>query len=286
MSSKQSQVWLVTGASSGFGRSVAVHVLKAGGSVVAVVRKPEAVSDLTAKYSSDRLIVVKADVTNAKQVAEAFAAAEKGFGRLDVVFNNAGYSFVGETEGAPTDAARALFETNFWGAVDVSKQAVRFFRDVNPAGAGGRLIVTSSYLGIKASPALAYYCASKFALEGLTESLAAELDPKWNIKVTSIAAGAFATAIIDKLYTAPIHPAYDHDTNPVKVLRGLFNSWESKGDPDKAARAIYQLAALPEPPLHFPLGKDAVEAVRAKIAKLSQEVDQFESLSEDLLFDE
>ena len=117
--------------------------------------------DLKAQYPPDKLLVLKLDVTVPHEITAAVAKAKEVYGRIDVVFNNAGYGVLGEIEGTPEEAARAMFDVNFWGLVNVSKAAVTFFREVNPAGAGGHLIQTSSISGIKAVPVVGFYTASK-----------------------------------------------------------------------------------------------------------------------------
>ena len=121
-------------------------------------------SDLTAKYPADRLLTLKLDVSKPQEIVDAFAAAKDKFGRIDVVANNAGYATLGEAEGADDEVVRAMFETNFWGAANVSREAVKFFREVNPAGVGGRLLQFSSAVGIQGMAAGAYYAASKFGM--------------------------------------------------------------------------------------------------------------------------
>ena len=111
--------------------------------------------------ASERLLVLKVDVTKKEDVISAFVEAKKKFGRIDIVFNNAGYALGSVVESTPDDAARAIFETNFWGAACVSREAVRFFRDMNPAGDGGRLIVVSSLVGITPLVNLGHYSATK-----------------------------------------------------------------------------------------------------------------------------
>ncbi|CAL1703529.1 unnamed protein product [Somion occarium] len=179
------RVWFITGTSSGFGRLTTEKVLSHGDIVVATARKPEALDDLKSQYPSSKLLVLPLDVTDYQQIKDAFSKAKDAFGRIDIVFNNAGRGLVGEVEGIPEEEARALFDTNFWGAMNVSREAVRFFREENKP-AGGRLLVNSSRVGIQAMPLIGFYSATKHALEGITKALAQELDPAWNIKVTSL----------------------------------------------------------------------------------------------------
>ena len=152
----------VTGSSSGFGLGVTEAALEHGDKVVATLRRPRVLDNLVCKYGSDQLRVVKLDVTKPEEVDNAFIVAKKAFGRVDIVFNNAGIALVGEIEATPEATARELFDINFWGAVNVSKTAVKFFRDENPRGVGGRLITNSSGTGIRPAACLPYYSSAKF----------------------------------------------------------------------------------------------------------------------------
>ena len=136
------------------------YALSQGDIVVATLRKPEALSDLAARYPADKVLVLKVDVTKQEDIDMAFARTQEAFGRLDVVFNNAGYALISEVEGTPTDKARELFETNFWGSTNVSRAAVKFFREVNEPGKGGVLLQNSSVAGFNPFPALTYYAAT------------------------------------------------------------------------------------------------------------------------------
>ena len=133
--------------------------MKQGHKVVATLRKPEMLSDLVCQYPSTNLVVVKLDVTKHAEISAAFAKAQEAFGRVDVVFNNAGQMTNGEIESVDDQDARAMFEINFWGASQVSREAVRFFRDVNQPQ-GGRLLQVSSGMGIKSVACYGHYSAS------------------------------------------------------------------------------------------------------------------------------
>jgi NAD(P)-dependent dehydrogenase (short-subunit alcohol dehydrogenase family) len=148
----------VTGASSGFGKALIQEALAKNDHVAALVRNPDDVQDLSNAHDSDseRLMILQCDVTNVNQISAAFSSVTARFGRIDVVVNSAGYAMLGEVEGTPEDAARRLFDVNFWGAVAVSKEAVRVFRE---KGLGGRLLNISSGSGIVGMPGVAYYCA-------------------------------------------------------------------------------------------------------------------------------
>ncbi|KAG1792789.1 uncharacterized protein HD556DRAFT_1378040 [Suillus plorans] len=151
------RVWLITGSSTGFGRAMVEEVLLNGEIAVATLRKPSVLDDLVARYPRTQLLVLPLDVTNEVQVKSAFVQAKDTFGRVDVVYNNAGQLLIQELEGVPMDRARALMDVNFWGAVTVSFEAVRFFREVNPKGAGGMLVQVSSMAATTAHPMVGFY---------------------------------------------------------------------------------------------------------------------------------
>lgn len=136
-------------------------VLSKGERVIATARKPADLADFKSRYPPTQLLVVQLDVVKEDEIANAFFEGKEAFGRVDVVFNNAGVSLGAEVEGTPNDLARAMFETNFWGAANVSREAVRFFRDENPKGAGGRLLTVGSYAGMSPFGGLGYYSATK-----------------------------------------------------------------------------------------------------------------------------
>ncbi|KAF8551559.1 NAD(P)-binding protein [Imleria badia] len=280
------KIWFVTGASSGFGRAMTEHLLKIGNTVVATLRKPEALSDLTARYPPTQLLVVKVDVTNKTDITAAFAKAQEVFGRIDVVFNNAGTNFAGEVESIDEADARDIFEVNFWGAARVTQEAVRFFREVNKP-IGGRLLQVSSRLGLIGVAASGFYSASKFALEGLTECLVDELDPAWNIKVTLLEPGPFRTEITQSNYrSAPQHPAYADPALRASQARKYFTATELwDGDVTKAVVVIDKVSQLEDAPIRFPLHKKVVAALRDKAKGLSAVADKYESWNDDLYHD-
>ncbi|KAJ7843049.1 hypothetical protein B0H14DRAFT_3109212 [Mycena olivaceomarginata] len=258
------QTWLVTGASNGMGLSVTEYLLAEGHNIVAAVRKPESMGALKAKYGT-RILVVKVNVQNQEDVDAAYTQAKEHFGRIDVVYNNAGYSAVGE--------AKDMFETNFFGATRVSLAAVKFFREVNKP-VGGRLIQASSTYGIIPVGASGFYPASKHALEAISECMASELDPAWNIKAGSITLaemGVFRTNLV-KNHTFPVytHPAYTAPTLLGNVTRAVLTNLDPeiiKGDPDKLARRLYELAMLDDPPMRVMLGADGPAMLSPKLAR-------------------
>ncbi|KAG1814469.1 hypothetical protein EV424DRAFT_1413928 [Suillus variegatus] len=253
------KVWFITGSSSGFGRSMTEYALSQGDIVVATLRKPQVLSDLEARYSADKLLVLKVDVTKQEDIDEAFARTRSVFGRLDVVFNNAGYALISEIEGTPDDKARELFETNFWGATNVSRAAVKFFREVNELGKGGIILQVSSVGGINAFAGLSYYAASKHALEGFSDGLAKEK------QVCIIEPGEFHTNVIGETTALPQHPAYADESFPTSVLRKTLNGALWKGDADKFARTVHEVVQGGKIPKRLPMGLDALEDLKATV---------------------
>ncbi|KJA18410.1 hypothetical protein HYPSUDRAFT_218214 [Hypholoma sublateritium FD-334 SS-4] len=287
MTYSDKKVWFVTGTSSGLGRAVVEHILEKGDRVVATLRKPGALADLVPKHSTDQLLVLKLDVVVPSDITAAFAAALAKFGRIDVVYNNAGFTSLGEVEGTQDSIARKMFEVNFFGATNVTREAVRVFRDENKPR-GGRLLQASSMAAIQAMAGVGYYSATKFALEGVTQALAAELHPSWGIKITLIELGGFRTSIINEqenLHVAAVHPAYTAADLASVGFRELTTSGklaESCSDPNKAAREIYKLGLDDNVGFRVPLGLDAIAVVGAQLDETRRDVEAAGKWSVDL----
>lgn len=257
-------------------------LLNKGDKVIATLRNLDTLSDLSAQFPSSQFLAIQLDVTDSAGVSAAFTRAKDTFGRIDVVFNNAGQCVVGEVESVSEEEARQMFDVNFWGAMYVSKEAVKFFREVNKP-IGGRLLQVSSRVGLVGCAGIAFYSASKFALEGLSESLAKELDPAWNIKVTIIEPGPFRTKIFSgNQRLASQHPAYINPGLPGSQIRQFVVSDNVDGDADKAVVAIEKLSHLDDVPMRLPLHRKVVASARDKIKSLTEDVNNFESWSEDL----
>ncbi|KAF9236698.1 hypothetical protein BU15DRAFT_76658 [Melanogaster broomeanus] len=280
------KVWLITGASSGIGKSMTELVLSKGDIVVATLRKPEMLDELAASSPKDRLLVLAVDVTKQVDIDHAFTQTKESFGRLDVVFNNAGYGIFGSGEATPTDAARALFDVNFWGAVNVSRAAVKFFREVNEPGWGGVLLQNSSAAGLLSVPGMSFYCASKHALEGFSEALAKEVLPAWNIRICIIEPGGFATKAATNLTLFPDPPAYNDKSSAIAALREAVGTTIFEGDADKLTAAIYRMVAGDRIPLHLPMGQDALAGLKGRVEELGKVITEAEPWSADLKRDD
>ena len=252
------KTWFITGASRGFGRIWAEAALTRGDKVAATARKLADVADLTQRFG-DAALPLALDVTDANQVRQVVAQAHKHFGKLDVVLNNAGYTLVGTVEEAGEADVRALFETNFFGTVRVIQAALPLLRQQG----SGHIVGVSSGMGIVAVPLIGFYCASKWAVEALHESLAQEVK-SFGIKVTLLEPAAYATdfASPSSLKMAAAMDAYADLRK--QVSRRL--SSEERGDPKSTAEAILKIVDAEAAPLRFTLGAGVLPMARAAYA--------------------
>ncbi len=269
-----SKVWFVTGTSTGFGRDLAELALETGNKVAATARKPETLAALTAKYG-DNVLAVALDVTKPDTITAAVQAAKDKFGRIDVLVNNAGYAALGAFEEVTDAQLRAQFETNFFGALAVTRAVLPLLR----AQGSGHILNVSSIGGLAAFPSLGTYCASKFALEAVSEALAVEVKP-FGIHVTIVEPGAFRTAIIATGMTMGANrmPEYAAFTDGIEKA---FKDMDGKqpGDPRRAAHAMIQITEAANPPLRLLLGGDALEAARKKLDTLKADFDTWEHIT-------
>ena len=240
------KVWFITGTSRGFGRVWAEAALKRGDKVAATARKPESIAGLKEKYG-ENVLALELDVTNPEQVKTALKQAHAHFGRLDIIFNNAGYSLVGTIEEASAADVRALYETNILGPLSVIQAALPLLRKQG----GGHILGTSSNLGHVTLPVIGYYCSSKWAFEAIHESLAAEVK-SFGIKVTIIEPGAYATEFgsQESLKFAKDLDIYtDFKAQFVESLKTM-----ERGDPQATPEALFKIVDAENPPLRFFLG--------------------------------
>ncbi|KZP01302.1 NAD(P)-binding protein [Calocera viscosa TUFC12733] len=271
------KVWLITGASSGFGRIMSELVLAAGDICVATSIDPPALADLFPKYGKERLRLVNTDVTQLDEVQLAFNIAEQAFGGVDFVYSNAGITATCEVESTPDNVAKDLFDVNFWGAANVMREAVRFFREVNGPERGGKLLQMTSGAGIAGWPGLGYYVATKHAVEGLTKTLVQELNPEWNIQVMMIEPGFMRTPILNLTKDNMLDPLPAYAGGAGVQTRLALQSGQLGGDPNKAMALLHKVAQMDKIPLHLPLGSDAIDFFRAAGAELTKAADEWES---------
>ncbi|MEU1471357.1 oxidoreductase [Streptomyces sp. NPDC005761] len=268
------RVWLITGASSGFGRAIATAALAAGDSVVATARKPEALEDLVAAHP-DRAVAVQLDVTDTARIADVVAEAVLRYGRIDVVVNNAGMGLVGAVEETSDRELRDLMDLHFFGPAALVRAVLPHMR----RNGSGAVVQMSSMGGRFSFPGVGAYSATKFALEGLSEALAVEVAPH-GIKVLVVEPGSFRTGFAGggALRQSPALPAYEETVGPVRS--NLPDSdGKQEGDPHKAAAAILTALAAQDTPLRLPLGNDATDAVLASLDASRAEVLAWEEVS-------
>ncbi|KQX55270.1 SDR family NAD(P)-dependent oxidoreductase [Paenibacillus sp. Root444D2] len=252
------KVWFITGASRGFGRIWAEAALSRGDKVAATARTQESIADLKDRFG-DAVLPMALDVTNTNQVQHVVRQAHAHFGRLDVVLNNAGYTLVGTAEEADEIDVRDLFDTNYFGTLRVIQAALPLLRQQGK----GHILGVSSAMGIVAAPLIGFYCASKWAVEALHDSLAQEVNG-FGIKVTLLEPGAFATDFGSPLSmkTAQGLDAYADLRN--RVFGRL--STAERGDPQATAEAILQIVDAQDPPMRFAVGAGVLPMVRGAYA--------------------
>jgi len=246
------QTWLVTGCSTGFGRVLAELLLERGENVIATARKPETLDDLV-KVHGEKALAVRLDVTSPGDIAGALAAGRERFGRIDALVNNAGYGHLGSVEEAPLEDARAMMETNFFGPLMLIKAVLPEMI----ARRSGQIVNIGSVAGQVGFPVLGYYCASKFAVSGLSESLGAELEPL-GIKVTVVDLGPFETQFAASMSIVPPAPHYDM----AELTRIAGNArWVVPDDAREGGRALLAALAAPRPPRRLALGQQGLDVI-------------------------
>ncbi len=271
---KTGKVWLVTGASAGFGRELVESLLAQGARVVATARKVDGLKELETRYPETALVAAM-DVTDQQQVEAAVSAAVKGFGRIDVLVNNAGYGMVGAVEESAEGEYRPMFETNVFGLIGVTQAVLPQMRKQG----SGHIVNLSSIGGLVATPGFGLYNATKFAVEGLSEALAQELKPL-GIGVTIVEPGPFRTKFLGKAggEAARRIPEYDETAGKSRTYYAE-QAGKQPGDPQKAAEAIVKAVEAEHPPLHLLLGGSTIPRVKAKIEALQKDVATWEAIT-------
>jgi NAD(P)-dependent dehydrogenase (short-subunit alcohol dehydrogenase family) len=274
VSAGKDRTWFITGASTGFGRLLAEEVLKAGGKVIATARKLDKIVDLEKQYPKSAKALLL-DVTDVGQIDAAVAQAVAHFGRVDVLVNNAGYGVAGAVEEVSEAEFMPMFETNVFGLIHVTRAFLPHLRKQR----SGHILNLSSIGGAVASAGMGYYNASKFAVEGLSEALAAELAPL-GIHVTIVEPGPFRTDFLGRSGVVAEERIADYD-NTAGNMRRYFaeNDGKQPGDPLRAVHAMMQVVESPTPPLRLLLGKSAVTRLRGKLDTWQKEIAAWERVS-------
>lgn len=268
------RTWFITGASAGLGRNLLEAVLAAGDNAVGIARKIEGLKDLAVRYP-EQLLTQYADVTVPESIETALEAAIKKFGTVDVLVNNAGYGVFGSAEETSMAQVRRQMEVNFFGVVAVTRALLPVMRKQR----SGQIFTISSAGGFVGFPGATFYSASKFAIEGLSESLRAELS-SFGIKVTIVEPGAFRTSFnkAGTLETA-VRSIPDYADGAHKMIDWLeANDGNQPGDPAKAALAIIKASRHENPPERLILGEDAYQVVAQKLEKVKLEMEEWKEL--------
>ena len=272
--SEQRRVWMVTGTSRGFGRAISEAVLERGDCLVATSRNPDAIRDLVDRHP-DRALAVRLDVTDSEAARRAADRAVDHCGRLDVVVNNAGYGHVGAIEELSDEELRRQLDVNLFGVINITRAALPHMRRQG----SGHLIQMSSLNGVEGLPGGGYYAASKFAIEGFSETLAAEV-ADLGIKVTIVEPGPHRTRFLHEgsVKWAREMPDYAASAGESRrVLRRMDG--KQPGDPARAAQAIIAAVESDDPPLRLPLGEMALDHIRAHLDAQLDELERWSRLA-------
>jgi len=279
MKDSNNKVWLITGCSTGFGRAFAKTVLAGGYSVAVASRKTSDIQDIVDAYPNTAL-AVKLDVSKTDEIKAAVKATIDRFGKIDVLLNNAGIGYFGAIEESDDVETRRMFEINFFGLANLTKEVLPHLRSQK----SGHIINVASIGGLTSYPALAYYNATKYAVDGFSEALSKEVS-HLGIKVTIVAPGAFRTDWAGRSANETIGNIADYKTIAEAAKVWLRNkNGNQPGDPVKAAEAVIKVVESPNPPLRLLLGNDAMEAARAKLIVLAKDFDEWESTTVNVNF--
>jgi len=271
-----SKIWFITGATRGIGAAIGKAALAAGDCVVATGRRRAALERAFGP-DSDRLLTLELDVTHEAQAQATVNAAVAMFGRIDVLVNNAGYGNLGLFEETTDAEARAQYDTNVFGLMNVTRAVLPVMRGRR----AGRIFNISSVGGLVGGPAGSLYCATKFAVEGFSESLAAEVAP-FGIHVTIVEPGFFRTDFLDATSVQYGSRSLADYAETSAQLRAFWDSRNhaQAGDPAKLGQALVKLADSDQPPLRYAAGSDAVAMIDDKIDRLRAELHAWRTLSE------
>ncbi len=275
------KVWLITGSSTGLGRALAQAVLERGYHLVATARQPEQLKELSDRYP-DRVTTLALDVTNAQSIQQAVEAALNAYNRIDVLVNNAGYGTVGAIEEVNDDDIRRQFDTNLFGAINVTRAVLPTLREQR----SGHILNISSANGISAFAGVGIYSATKFALEAISEALAQEVKPL-GIKVTIIEPGSSRTNFSSRALSTLSHQINDYAQTSGKIVQRLQErDGKQPNDPAKAAAAMIQVVESDNPPLRLALGEDSVNLITQKLESMKAELEAWKDVSMNTAFEE
>lgn len=268
------RVWLITGASQGFGLELVRAALQRGDAVIATSRNPDKIADAFPD-SPDRLLALAMDLRDPAQIAGVVQAAITRFGRIDVLVNNAGYGFIGAVEEASDEEITRVHETNVLGLLRVTRAVLPHFRERR----SGQVVNLSSIGGLIGIPGFGIYNSTKFAVEGLSEALAHEVAPL-GIRVTIVEPGPFRTNFLSSSLALAGQTLADYDQTAGRTRAGAAQrNGNQPGDPVRAAEAIIQAVTSENPPLHLLLGQFAWQQATAKLDTLRKEFETWRTVT-------
>ncbi len=268
------KVWFITGTSSGIGKALALEVLASGYHAALGARNTADVADIISAYP-ETAIAVKLDVTKTDEIVSSVKEITDKFGRIDVLVNNAGIGYFGSLEESEEDEVRRMFEINFFGLARLTKEVLPILR----AQRSGHILNVTSILSLVSYPAVGFYSATKFAVDGYTESLAKEVAPL-GIKVTAIAPSSFRTDWAGRSANEAPNTIEDYKSTAEankNNIRGY--SGKQAGDPERAAKAIIKVAETENPPLRLLLGEASYKGANAKLTALKADYDAWAETS-------
>ncbi|MCA6440789.1 MAG: oxidoreductase [Sediminibacterium sp.] len=274
------KIWFITGISSGLGKALAETVIESGDFVIGTFRN-QTQSDAFNNQHKDKALALTLDITNPHEIKNTIQLVSDKFSRVDMLVNNAGFGLAGAIEEASIAEVREIFETNFFGTLQLTQAFLPLFRKHK----SGHIIQISSHGGFKAFPGFGIYNASKFALEGFSEALAVEVAPL-GIKLTIVEPGPFRTNFAGSSFKQAKVIIDDYSTS-AGAFRERMKQVDGKqeGDPIKAAQAIIGITKLDTPPLRLPLGKIAIVSLTAKLESVQNDMDNFRDVAENAVFD-
>jgi NAD(P)-dependent dehydrogenase (short-subunit alcohol dehydrogenase family) len=273
--STPNKVWFITGCSTGFGRELAKEALSKGYKVVVTARKIADVADIVSAYPETAL-AVSLDVTVPQQIKEAVQSAIDRFGRIDVLVNNAGIGYFGAIEESEEEEVRRMFEINFFGLAHMTNAVLPHMRKQR----SGHILNVASIGGLRSFPAVGFYNATKYAVDGLSEALMKEVAPL-GIKVTVICPSGFRTDWAGRSANNTKIKIEDYATTAGKNMSDLRGySGNQPGDPVKAAQAMIQVTETENPPLRLLLGAAALKGARLKLEELRKDFEEWADVSE------
>ncbi len=273
------KIWFITGISSGLGKALAQSVIDNGDFVIGTFRS-QIQADAFNNLHKDLAFALTLDITRTNEIGKAFKIITDRFGKVDVLVNNAGFGFAGAIEETSITETREIFESNFFGTLQLTQTFLPLFRQQK----SGHIIQISSHGGFKAFPGFGIYNASKFALEGFSEALAIEVAPL-GIKLTIVEPGPFRTNFAGSSFKQA--KTIIEDYNPTAgAFRERMKQVDGKqeGDPTKAAQAIIDITKLDSPPLRLPLGKIAIISLTAKLDSVRKDIENFRDVAEAVVY--